>query len=493
MKVNNYNFKHFLSCENYYCLDSIRRKKLLSEVKFSDTEKNNILKQMYDNDGNDIIVDSLYAPGNYELAKEKFKEWIIKICFQQVEFDKIYDININQVEFKANVDCYFETDEVVGLIKFVPSSRKAYLSRYGKRNTKLSEMNSKYFEKLYYFEYLIKQIKKTEDPMDIEFVKYVYEKTPYFNKYKKTRYFCVFMDQEEESNFSLVEFTRFLEERYSFNSKVDNLLNNVKEKEKLEHNGCKEKNCKFYEICRDESEDDADIIYETLNYRKLARTISKITYPIYFLDFESYSSIYPRFEGEKPFSNHVFMYSVIVQEEKAGKLKKEVYISPDNINDHRYELFKKLTEFIGVTGTVVVYNDAFEKGRLAEAAEMFPDLKDHLDAINNNILDLLWLLKGHRKTMNYTNERNNYYNSLQKGSYTLKTIYSLFSEEGYSKLAIKNGQTASNVYAILDTLKDDEREEAIQNLINYCYKDTKAMYIILRELVRKVKESISNR
>ena len=141
----------------------------------------------------------------------------------------------------------------------------------------------------------------------------------------------------------------------------------------------------------------------------------------------------------------------------------------------------------------MVYNDTFEKGRLTEAAEMYPDLKEHLDAINNNILDLLWLIKGHRKTMNYTNEKNNYYNSRQNGSYTLKTMYSLFNEEGYSKLSIRNGQFASNTYAILDKLDEEDREKEIQNLIDYCYKDTKAMYIVLREIIRKVKESISSR
>ena len=493
MKITNYNFKHYFSCENYYPLDSLRKSKLLSEIKLDEAEKRKLLNEMYDEEGKDIIEDPSYAACNYELANLMFKKWIIKVCNKKIEFEKTYSLINAGVEFKCIVDACFETDDEVCMIKFVPSSRRSYLSRYGKRNTKLSKVESKHFEKMYYYEYLIKQIKKTEDPMDIEFVKYVYENTPYYNQFKNNRYFCVFMDAEEESNFCIVEFTRFLEERYDFENKVNYFLQHTKEKETFDLVPCKDKQCRFYEICRERKNEDNEIEYETMNFRKLARTISKITYPIYFLDFESYSSIYPRFPGEKPFSNHVFMYSVIVQEEKAGKLKKEVYISPDNINDHRYQLFKKLTEFIGMTGTVVVYNDTFEKGRLTEAAEMYPDLKEHLDAINNNILDLLWLIKGHRKTMNYTNEKNNYYNSRQNGSYTLKTMYSLFSEEGYSKLSIRNGQQASNTYAILDELDEEEREKEIQNLIDYCYKDTKAMYIVLREIIRKVKESISSR
>ena len=72
-------------------------------------------------------------------------------------------------------------------------------------------------------------------------------------------------------------------------------------------------------------------------------------------------------------------------------------------------------------------------------------------------------------------------------------MYSLFNEEGYSKLSIRNGQFASNTYAILDKLDEEDREKEIQNLIDYCYKDTKAMYIVLREIIRKVKESISSR
>lgn len=74
MKITNHNFKHYFSCENYYPLDSLRKSKLLSEIKLDEAEKRKLLNEMYDEEGKDIIEDPSYAVCNYELANLMFKE-----------------------------------------------------------------------------------------------------------------------------------------------------------------------------------------------------------------------------------------------------------------------------------------------------------------------------------------------------------------------------------------------------------------------------------
>jgi len=49
----------------------------------------------------------------------------------------------------------------------------------------------------------------------------------------------------------------------------------------------------------------------------------------------------------------------------------------------------RLQESLGVEGSIIVYNGAFEKARLRECAEFFPEFGDWVTAIETRLLDLL--------------------------------------------------------------------------------------------------------
>lgn len=228
------------------------------------------------------------------------------------------------------------------------------------------------------------------------------------------------------------------------------------------------------------------------DYDNLKLGISKIKYPIYYLDFESYNSPLPRFVGEKPFTQSVFQYSLHVEKEP-GKCDIEKdhleFLAKDHL-DRREELIKQLIHDIDLSdgGTVIVYNETFEKSRLKELAEVFPQYKDALYNIHDHIYDLYYLIKGNKNLFKKDNSQPsfNYYHKNLYGSFSIKHVLPLFSPLNYHDLEVKNGNEASLTYGMLPMLIKEEYQNKYLALKIYCRQDTWAMVEILHNLKNKL-------
>ena len=79
-------------------------------------------------------------------------------------------------------------------------------------------------------------------------------------------------------------------------------------------------------------------------------------------------------------------------------------------------------------GSVLVYNQSFEKTRIRELGEMFPKYKDKLDDIANRLFDLMDLTKTRSKfymELGYdetTAKLFNYYAKDLNGSHSIKKV-----------------------------------------------------------------------
>ena len=93
-------------------------------------------------------------------------------------------------------------------------------------------------------------------------------------------------------------------------------------------------------------------------------------------------------------------------------------------------------------GTVIVYNEAFEKTRLKELAQLFPEYAESLLKIRDHIFDLLHVLTGNKNVFTlciriYPDEAEawagsiNYYHNKMAGSYSIKKVLPLFSDLSY--------------------------------------------------------------
>ncbi|MBE6144131.1 MAG: DUF2779 domain-containing protein [Firmicutes bacterium] len=233
-----------------------------------------------------------------------------------------------------------------------------------------------------------------------------------------------------------------------------------------------------------------------INEKKIIDGIKQITYPIYHLDFETFPCPLPRYKGEKCYTQSVFQFSLHIEKEPnvCDKEKDHYEFLAYNHSDLREELVKKMCEYIDTKsgGTVLVYNEAFEKTRLKELANIFPEYKRELLKIREMIFDLMNITKTKSslyENLGYDKEEAkmfNYYHKDQSGSFSIKKFLPLFSNLTYKGMEIGNGVEAMIAYATFPKLNEREFKHKYQKLVEYCKQDTWAMYEVLKGLKKKV-------
>ena len=230
-----------------------------------------------------------------------------------------------------------------------------------------------------------------------------------------------------------------------------------------------------------------------INKKKIKDGIKQIKYPVYHLDFETFNCPLPRFKGEVPYSQSVFQFSLHI-EKTPGVCDKEKdhfgYLAKDH-KDHRKELIKYMCDLIG-EGTVLVYNESFEKTRIKELSEIFPEYKEKLLQINSRIFDLMNIVKNKTtmyESLGYKEEAKmiNYYNPSMDGSYSIKKVLPIFSNLTYQGMEVSNGVEAMITYAKFPKLNEKDFKHKYQKLVEYCKQDTYAMHEVLEGLKDIVK------
>ncbi|MBQ8203475.1 MAG: DUF2779 domain-containing protein [Clostridia bacterium] len=207
--------------------------------------------------------------------------------------------------------------------------------------------------------------------------------------------------------------------------------------------------------------------------------MNTLSYPIYFLDFETMQPVIPQFEGTAPYQQIPFQYSLHYIEKEGGELRHKEFLAVSG-EDPRRAIAESLCENIPLNVCVTAYNKGFECGRLKELAASFPDLADHLLNISDNMKDLLTPFQS-----------GYYYNKAMGGSFSIKSVLpALFPNDpalDYHNLEqIHNGTEAMTIFPSIKDMPPSEQETARRNLLKYCELDTFAMV----KLWEKLKEVI---
>ena len=235
-----------------------------------------------------------------------------------------------------------------------------------------------------------------------------------------------------------------------------------------------------------------------INREELRNYLKKIKYPLYFLDFETFSSPVPLICGTRPYQNIPFQFSLHILKNPDGTPTHRSFLSSGDY-DPRNELLENLRrefgfgEGVSFGGSVIVYNESFERAILRDLAAHSPEHASWIYMIMANIVDLYEPFKNFH-----------YYNRLQNGSASVKKVLPALTGKSYSNLAITNGDTASISFLeksrlwkdfiksgffnvsenfIQDELDEEEEIKKIRgNLEQYCKLDTEGMLSILKEL-----------
>lgn len=227
--------------------------------------------------------------------------------------------------------------------------------------------------------------------------------------------------------------------------------------------------------------------YTFINKSKISAYLRTLKYPIYYLDFEAFPSILPRFKGESPYSQSVFQFSLHIE---SDTITHREYLAQDG-KDHRLELIETLLESIPQDGgSIVVYNQTFEKNRLIELASLFPQYAHRLLELSERLFDLYKVIKNDPLFYQKNNfskseiDSYNFYHPSLDGSYSLKKVLPAITGVDYSALPINNGELAYVYYSKLSEMDEETRTKIIRNLLDYCRLDSYGMYLIKSELLK---------
>ncbi len=197
-----------------------------------------------------------------------------------------------------------------------------------------------------------------------------------------------------------------------------------------------------------------------------------LTYPLYFLDYETYDEAMPLFKGHKPYQKMVFQYSLHIVSSNSEEIQHEEYVAMEP-GDPARELVKHLRSRISDSGSVIVWNKAFEGGRNKEMAELYPEYKDFLLDINNRMFDLMEVVsKGY------------YLNPEFRGSWSIKNVLPVMVPElSYKDLPINKGDMAMIAWwEMVHSTEPTTKQKTIESLLKYCGLDTLAMVKIWEKL-----------
>ena len=233
---------------------------------------------------------------------------------------------------------------------------------------------------------------------------------------------------------------------------------------------------KFNDKANEQIMFELDNLPPKINKDVIRKLLNSFTYPLYFLDFESYQESIPTIDGTKPYQQICFQYSLHYYLDEDGTLYHKEYLSDDYYGNPMYGLCKQLCEDIPMNSCVLVYNDSFEKTRLKEMANLFPEFSEHLLNIKDNIIDLLPPFRNH-----------DYYVKEMGGSASIKKVLpALFPNDStldYHNLdQVHKGDEASAAYLSLKDLPKDEEQILRHNMLKYCELDTYAMVKIYEKL-----------
>lgn len=201
---------------------------------------------------------------------------------------------------------------------------------------------------------------------------------------------------------------------------------------------------------------------------------SGLNYPLYYLDFETISPAVPKYNRSRPYQQLVFQYSLHIQETSASELEHREYLA-DSSQDPRIGFIEKLIQDCGVSGDILVYNIGFERGKLNDLIDVFPEYSNELREIVNRLKDLMIPF-----------QKKWYYTPEMMGSYSIKSVLpALVPELSYNDLEIKEGGIASSTFlSMLNGTFEGNVEETRRQLLEYCKLDTFGMVKILEKLLQ---------
>lgn len=213
---------------------------------------------------------------------------------------------------------------------------------------------------------------------------------------------------------------------------------------------------------------------DSIDRQALAAFLDTLWYPLCHLDFETFNTAIPKYDGIRPYQQVPFQYSLHVQKGSGAEPQHFEFLAEPN-TDPRRILIEQLLELIPEDGCVLTYNQSFEKGVLRDLASYFPDLAEEINKRLENIRDLMVPFR-----------RRDVYRWQMRGSYSIKEVLpAMVPELSYGGMVIADGLAAMQAYHDMCTMEPGgELDQLRRSMLVYCRLDTFGMVMIWGELKR---------
>jgi hypothetical protein len=201
--------------------------------------------------------------------------------------------------------------------------------------------------------------------------------------------------------------------------------------------------------------------------------LDELTYPLHFLDFETFAPAVPLFPGYRPFEQVIFQYSLYTIAHPGAAPEHHACLITDRV-DPALLLVADLLRHLGPQGSVLVWYAPFERNRNKDLAAHCPDQADALLAINHRLRDLMtpfsagWFIHPEFH-----------------GSASLKAVLPVLCPDlDYADLTIRDGQEAMLTWYRLqmEEIPPEEQAELREAMLSYCQRDTYGMVTIWNKL-----------
>jgi len=197
---------------------------------------------------------------------------------------------------------------------------------------------------------------------------------------------------------------------------------------------------------------------EFINSEGIRKFLNKLSYPLYFLDFETMQDAVPQYDGAKVYAQITFQYSLHIRQNETASYEHREFLAPSDGSDPRRSLAEQLCKDIPMDACTLAYNKMFECGRIRELAALYPDLAPHLLNIADHIIDLIDPFHA-----------GCYYVPAMGGSFSIKSVLpALFPDDpglDYHNLdeRCQNGGDAMTIFPRLQQMEQSLPKQGVQN------------------------------
>ncbi len=207
--------------------------------------------------------------------------------------------------------------------------------------------------------------------------------------------------------------------------------------------------------------------------QEIKERFSHLSFPLFFYDYETVSRPIPIFEQTHPRQQVVVQYSMHKMDADGEITHFEWLIKPW-VKTNKDVVDKFVQDVWEARWTFIVRNKWFENSRNEEMWIMYPEYKEFFEQVNLQTFDLMDVFRDML-----------YFDPDFWGSCSIKKVLPVLSDITYEWMTVSNGGDASNY---LQKLINNQLpiEISIENLLEYCKQDTRAMVEIYNFLKEKI-------